>query len=156
MDAKSFRFQYDESSKLLGIPVTVEYVDSEGFIQRKEVEALIDTGASYCCIDKKLAKKWKFTTIGVTKARTAAGVVPSNVHTVNIVMPEGIRFDNEEIIESNAGVDFVIGMNVLKKGDFMLSHYDGSIIFSFRVPPVNDGSTYRTDSRLKVSMGVAI
>ena len=156
MDAKSFRFQYDETVKLLGIPVTVEYVDSEGFIQRKDVTALIDTGATYCCIDKKLAKQWQFTTIGVTKTRTAAGVVPNNIHTVNIVLPENIRFDNEEIMEVDAGVDFVIGMNLLKKGDFMLSHYDGTIIFSFRMPPVNDGSTYGTDSELKVSLGVAI
>lgn len=153
---KSFRYQYDEDSRLLGLPVTIEYVDSEGKIKRREVKALIDTGATQCCIDKKLAKECNFISIGKTKAGTAGGVVSSNIHTVNVVMPEDIRFDNEDVIESDAGIDFVIGLNVLKKGDFMLSHLDGKIIFSFRVPPSNDGATYMSEGVLKVSMGELI
>jgi hypothetical protein len=68
---KSFRYQYGEDSRLLGLPVTIEYVDSEGKIKRREVKALIDTGATQCCIDKKLAKECNFISIGKTKAGTS-------------------------------------------------------------------------------------
>lgn len=152
-DLRTFRFQYEEDVKLLGIPVTIEYVNSEGLIKRREVDALIDTGASQCCIDKKLAGELDFISMRKTNVGTAGGVVPSNVHTVNIVMPGDIRFDNEEIVESDAGISFVIGLNVLIKGDFMLSHLDGKTIFSFRMPPSNDGGTYRSEEPLKVSIG---
>lgn len=155
MEAKAFRFQYDESARLLGIPVTIEYVDSKSFIQRKELTALIDTGSSTCCIDKNLAKSLDFTTLGTVKTGTAAGIIPSNIHTVNIVLPEGIRFDNEELLEVDTGIDFIIGLNLLKKGDFMLSHYDGSLIFSFKIPPVNTGFTYKIGNS-DISLGKSI
>lgn len=152
--AKSFRFVYDTDAKLLGIPVTIEYVDIDGFIQRRELTAAIDTGATQCFINRKIAKEMRFTKVGITKTHTAGGVIQSGIHTVNIILPENIRFDDEEILEmTDMGIDFVIGLNILKKGDFMLSHLNDELIFSFRIPPVNDGNAYRTDTEMKVSLG---
>ena len=83
------------------VPITVEYVNGESFIERKKVIACIDTGATQSGIDGTLAGELNFTTLGVTKQKTANGIMLSGIHTVNVELPNGVRFDDLETEEEN-------------------------------------------------------
>ncbi len=138
----AFTFRYKDDNSFIMIPVIIEYVNTAGFIERRELKACIDTGANQSCIDAELAGRFEFTKIGVIKHQTANGIVPVGIHTVNIILPNDIRFDDVEIAEMNASVDFVIGLDILNKGDFIMTHKDGYKYFSFRSPTKNKGERF--------------
>lgn len=135
-------FRFSEKAKALYIPAVIEYVNKDGFIEKRRVNALIDTGATQSGIDIDLAELLDFTTTGVSKLNTAGGIVSSGIHTVNIQISNDLRFDDAEIMEIKSGVDFVIGMDVLKLCDFIMSHKNGNILFSMRCPTSDKGERF--------------
>ena len=148
-------FKYDRTPRQILIPIILEYVNDSGFIERKKVNACVDTGATNSGIDSGLADKLDFTTIGTTKQKTAGGIVEAGIHTVNVGITENIRFDDVEITEINAGVEFIIGMDILGKGDFLLSHKGKNTFISFRFPTADKGEHFIND-RTRLVVGERI
>lgn len=149
---KTVTYKFSSKAKALYIPVTIEYVNDEGFIERKRVKSLIDTGATQSGIDSKFAESLNFTTIGITKQNTANGIMFSGIHTINIEITEGFRFSDIEILENNTGIELVIGMDILSQCDFILSHKDDYIILSLRNPTANNGERF-VSTETKVTAG---
>lgn len=152
---KTVTFKYDRTPRQILIPVTLEYVNDSGFIERRKVNACIDTGATNSGIDSELADKLDFTTLGITKQKTAGGIVEVGIHTVNVVITNDIRFDDVEITEIDAGIDFIIGMDILGKGDFLLSHKGKYTFISFRFPTADKGEHFIND-RTRLVVGERI
>ena len=49
-------------------------------------------------------------------------------------MVEGIDVCESEI--GNQGIGVLIGMDIIGKGDFAVSNYDGKTVFTFRTPSI--------------------
>ena len=49
---------------------------------------------------------------------------------------------------SEQGIDVLIGMDVISKGDFAISYYNGKTQFSFRIPSQNDVD-YKSGSNIE-------
>lgn len=99
--------------------------------------AMWDTGATGSAISEDLAKK-----LGLTRARKR-NVVGVNtvelrdVFQVDIYLPDNVLIANASVTSYPAKrlpFDVLIGMDIITRGDFAITHEDGSTTFSFRVP----------------------
>ena len=100
-----------------------------------EVSALWDTGATHSVIQPGLARKLNL--IPIDKA-TVCGINSCevvNVYWIDICLPNNVSFENVAISESDfSGGDILIGMDIIQKGDFVISNAQGKTHFSFRIP----------------------
>jgi predicted aspartyl protease len=99
--------------------------------------ALIDTGATGSCISRSLASRAQLKSFEMIKVLGVHGYAFVPVYMVDILLPNGILFSNMEVAEfyGSNNFDFIIGMNILRKGDMALTNAHGEMVFSFRIPP---------------------
>jgi len=105
---------------------------------RKEMKsmALIDTGSTGSCISRSFASNAQLKSFKIIKVLGAHGFAFVPVYLVDVILPNGILFSNMEVAEFYGGnnFDFIIGMNILRKGDMALTNANGEMVFSFRIP----------------------
>lgn len=101
-----------------------------------QVQALWDTGATHCVITKRVVDECGLVSTGMTRVSHAQGqdVVPT--HLISMMLPSGVGFASVVATEGvlTGGVDILIGMDVMNRGDFAVSNLDGETSFSFRMP----------------------
>lgn len=102
----------------------------------RQWKALWDTGASHSCIDKRIAKALGLIPLGNKNISTANGVVTVNTHLVDITLPNELTMRNILVTSANLGedIDLLIGMDIICRGDFSITNYEGKTTFSFRIP----------------------
>lgn len=66
---------------------------------------------------------------------TVAGIGLCEVYLINVFLPNDVGFPNITVTKGQIGsVDVLIGMDLINKGDFALTHEGGNTVFSFRYP----------------------
>lgn len=106
----------------------------------KNVKSLWDTGATNCCITKKLADELGLVAVSKAKVHHADGDTVKNVYLLNLILPNEIMFPYLPVTEceSTAGkFDIIIGMQVITQGDFAITNKDGKTRISFRTPSIS-------------------
>ena len=69
-------------------------------------------------------------------------------YTVNIKLPNDVEFQALPVILGNLpGYDVLIGMDIIRLGDFAITHPAGETKFSFRIPSQADIDFARDDNR---------
>lgn len=102
-----------------------------------QTAAVWDTGATGTVITKKIADALGLKPIGVTIVNHAAGSSPMNEYFVNVSLPNGVIFQGVRVTEGVlAGIDALIGMDIIASGDFAVTHCNdnGGTTMSFCVP----------------------
>ncbi len=103
-------------------------------------KGLWDTGASHSAITSQLAKSIGLTPISKTIAVTANGSVRANVYNVKLTLHNENIYQYTRITEcsklSDENINVLIGMNVINKGDFIISNYNGKTVLTFRIPSI--------------------
>lgn len=100
-----------------------------------KVNGLWDTGASGTVIDKDTAAALGLKPISKTKVFHANGEAIVNVYAINLILPNNIAFQAIKVTEGNLNnFQLLIGMDIISKGDFALTNYNGKTAFSFRIP----------------------
>lgn len=141
------------------IPMTVSISTDETLIYKtkvvsSEVMALWDTGATQSGISKQLANLLNLKPIGMTELMTAGGLVNDvNVYKIDFSLAiktqldygehvfldveNDFRFHNIEVTEiPDSGLfDFLVGMDVICRGDFSITSRNNCSCVSFRLPP---------------------
>lgn len=102
-----------------------------------------DTGATCSVIDKSLAKEWNLDVVKYETFVTANGTTRAKVYYLTLELPNGGFFPNLQVSELKLASGFLIGMDVIKQGDFHISN-DGTTVFTFRTPS-QDIKDYRLD-----------
>lgn len=100
-----------------------------------------DTGATVTCISHELARDIGVEPDSAYRVATSNGTSIENGYRVGIVLPNGIELSDVSVLESDihgAGVDVLIGMDVMTLGDFSISSCDGHTQFTFRIPSRGD------------------
>lgn len=104
-----------------------------------QFKALWDTGATNTCITKSLASQLGLQPTGKVKTKGVHGENEVSTYLVNVYLPNGVAF---QVVRVTEGVihnaDVLIGMDIIRSGDFAVSNYQNRTIFSFRVPSVED------------------
>jgi hypothetical protein len=72
----------------------------------------------------------------MVQTQTAAGAHDVETYLINIGLPNGIGFQALKVSKANlgAGLDVLIGMDIISSGDFSITNHNNSTVFSFRVP----------------------
>ena len=143
---KSFTTSYKTLSNVLSNEVIILKAFSPPkpkFIYLKDYDhkrynAIWDTGAEESVITEKVAQELGLKPVGIVKVHTASGPAMANEYLVNIWLPNNVMVPNLLVIEGKiAGrCEVLIGMDIISKGDFAVTNYNGRTVFTFRLPSV--------------------
>ncbi len=150
MDSKSFTIEYNGILDTLMTTCHVCEAFGDEDLQKglkpplmKEFVALWDTGATASVISENVARLLDLEPTGREIMYHANGSSPVNAHSVNILLPNNVGFSYLKVTECILnGIDILIGMDIISKGDFAITSFCGNTKFSFNMP-----STHNIDFR---------
>lgn len=96
-----------------------------------------DTGATNTCISEEIATRYKLKPISFAQSKTPSGTLIAPIYLIDITLNNEVVFKNWSVMGSKIGaqgIDVLIGMDIISKGDFAISNYDEKTQFSFRLP----------------------
>ena len=96
-----------------------------------------DTGATNTCISEEIANEYNLQPIGKVQSKTPSGTLTSLVYLIDIILNNEVVFRDWKVMGSKIGaqgIDVLIGMDIISKGDFAISNYNGKTQFTFRLP----------------------
>lgn len=116
---------------------TGERIDIEK-IKNKKFNAIWDTGATNTVITKNVIEQCDLKPIGMTEVSTAAGKINADVFLLSIFLPNKICFSSIRATEGDISgdCDVLIGMDLIIKGDFVITNTNGETTFTFRIPSI--------------------
>ncbi|MGD9852455.1 MAG: retropepsin-like aspartic protease [Nitrospirales bacterium] len=107
--------------------------------QLVQFRALWDTGATNTCITNKIALQLGLKPSGKVIVAGVHGKKEVLTYLVNVFLPNGVAFPGVRATEAEInGADVLIGMDIIRTGDFAVSNFNGRTIFSFRFPSVEE------------------
>ena len=116
---------FDPSDKSKAFPTGIKFT------------ALWDTGATNTAISRDVVTQCGLKPINFTTVHTARGIVNDvPVYLINLLIPltgtgfVGVRATEGDLI----GEDVLIGMDLITRGDFVITNIGGKTLFSFRHP----------------------
>jgi predicted aspartyl protease len=100
------------------------------------IKGLWDTGATGSCITKKVVDALGLSSVGIVECSTASGRDNRNSYMVNLLLPNGIMVTGIRAIECALArdIDALIGMDVILKGDFAITNFNGKTMASYCYP----------------------
>jgi len=133
-----FTAQFSRIVEYIITPLYIESALDEG--QKILVNALWDTGANKSVIRPEIVEKLNMKCISLGEMGGISG--KSNlcgVYFVNIHFPNKKIMKDVCIIENYPPTcEVLIGMDVISKGDFAISNYNGKTTFTFRSPSLSE------------------
>lgn len=98
--------------------------------------ALYDTGATHSSISPKVVAALNLPTVGAIKVGVGGGHLETTTHLVAIGLPNKVMFGTQQVaqIELHGGIDVLIGMDIIGRGDLTICTFGGRTTFSFCVP----------------------
>ena len=101
---------------------------------------LWDTGASKSSITQRIVDDLNLIAVGNTNISTANGVVAVNTYFVDFGLPNGVTVKNVLVSCADLGedIDVLIGMDIIRHGDFSITNVNNKTTFSFRTPSVEE------------------
>ncbi|TKZ35662.1 retroviral-like aspartic protease family protein [Brachyspira catarrhinii] len=106
--------------------------------QRKKYKAIWDTGATNTVITPKVLNELSLTIVDTT---TIIGVNSKTedieVALFNLLLPNNVSIKEVRgsVCTIGGDSDILIGMDIIKFGDFAISNGGGQTLFSFAIPP---------------------
>lgn len=97
--------------------------------------AVWDTGATSTLISSKIVTELGLKSYGKSGFSSANGIVETDVYEIHLAIPlAGVVCNVLAMEKDDEDYEVVIGMDVISKGDFVLTNHEGHSTFSFRLP----------------------
>lgn len=129
---KRLRLELDKTVRRIITPICVgKCADGEPM---HRVKAVWDTGSQISCISDRMARKLGLSTVDTGIGITATGKVNINYYEVDVEVSSQIAFPRVKVagfLLENHDADFLIGMDIISKGNFCIMHEDEKMIFEF-------------------------
>lgn len=101
------------------------------------VKGIWDTGATGTVISQEVVAQLGLKPIGMTKVSGVNGQHNSEVFLVSLGLPNRVMFPEVRVVKGQMGsANVLIGMDIITRGDFALTHHLGKTCFSFRIPSI--------------------
>ena len=102
-----------------------------------KARALWDTGAMLSTITPEIAKKLNLVSTNRIKVNGIGNYSIADVVMVSIRLPNLVELTNTRILVLNLvkDVDMLIGMDIIRLGDFSISNGADKTLFTFAMPP---------------------
>lgn len=129
---QAFTNKYNGLANRLITPVTVAYNGKE-----VNINALWDTGATRTNISKEVVQQLDLIPTGKINIQTAGGSIPSSTYLVNVSLPNHVVIQDIEVCDSEIGkqgLGMLVGMDIISRGDFVISAFGDKTTFSYRIP----------------------
>jgi hypothetical protein len=99
-------------------------------------QGIWDTGATNTAISSTVVQKLNLTPITFAPVGTGGGQVNAPVYLLNIVLPNNVIMPSIQVTELPGlkNCDVLIGMDIICRGDFAVTHANGEACCSFRIP----------------------
>jgi hypothetical protein len=137
MDTLALTIRWEQPILRVLTPVTARQAKSSGFeLKQLDVSAMWDTGSMVTCVSKRLVRYLGLTSFESTTLTSLHGDSVTNVCFMDIVLPDGIVIENVSAmeIETQRDFDIIIGMNIIRLGDFSLCNDQGNTVMTFSLP----------------------
>tara|TARA_R110001592_G_scaffold261377_1_gene526282 strand:+ start:748 stop:1302 length:555 start_codon:yes stop_codon:yes gene_type:complete len=140
--SKSFTLSADGTLNVLktscGVCQAFDPLSGKTHPKVEQFIGLWDTGATGTVISKQCAETLGLKPIGKAKVYHANGEATVNVYAINIFLPNQVAFQFIKVTEGVlTGIDLLIGMDIISRGDFAITNLGGKSVFSFRVPSIS-------------------
>ena len=142
MKTKSFTVEAPRILRVLVTPCKVckGFDPSEGEKPELLVDfnAIWDTGATSSVITPNVVESLGLSPISAAMVNSVGGKSISDVHLVGILLPNDVGFSDIQTTVGTIGdgIDLLIGMDIISRGDFAVTNKDGKTHFSFRFPSI--------------------
>ena len=128
----------------------------EGWPKPFRARGLWDTGATASCISPEVATNLKLASVGISNVNHAGGVGTSSKYLVNFFLPNsvgvaGVLVHEFAAVPGDFGV--IIGMDIISRGDFAVTHEDGKGCVSFRMPSCGQIDFVEEANRARMKLG---
>lgn len=102
---------------------------------QSEFLAIWDTGATNTVITETVVNTCGLKPIGMARVNTVNGQTDCPVFLINLFLPSNVGFHHLRVTQGQlTGADMLIGMDVITRGDFVVTNKDSKTVFSFRIP----------------------
>ncbi|MCL2719810.1 MAG: retroviral-like aspartic protease family protein [Treponema sp.] len=132
-------FFIDYKKLTLELPTEIELFNPADMDRYFKTFAIWDTGATISCISPNALIKLGLEPIDSIMIEGINSLERCDQVLVHIGLPNMILVQNIKpavCIFSPPDLEFIIGMDIIKTGDFMLSNSNGKSLFSFATPPL--------------------
>jgi predicted aspartyl protease len=137
MDTLTLSIRWEQPIFRVITPVTGRQTKHSG-LERKQldVSAMWDTGSMGTCVSTKLARYLGLVPLKAIRLASLHGDSLVNECFMDIVLPDGIVVQNVKAMEIETWSDFdiIIGMNIIRLGDFSLCNDQGNTVMTFSLP----------------------
>lgn len=101
------------------------------------VNALWDTGCSGVAISQRVIDALGLVGNGVTDVHNAGETYQSQYYPIAVKLPNNtnVHFLRATLAKTH-GFDILIGMQIISKGDFAVTNYEGQMCMTFRIPSI--------------------
>lgn len=101
-----------------------------------ECRGLWDTGAQASTIRNDLALELNLPKIGKKKMQGAGGPYDADVYLAGLILPNGVIIPSIQLtgFAGSEHFNMLLGMDVILRGDFLISAEGGTAHFSFNIP----------------------
>ena len=102
-----------------------------------DAKCLWDTGATCTAISTDVVTRLNLIAVGRMTIHTPSGSKDTNVYLVDIALPNNVVIQDVQVCDSEIGaqgIDLLIGMNIISRGDFAVTTSNGRTSFTFRMP----------------------
>jgi hypothetical protein len=140
MDTLTLSIRWEQPIFRVITPVTGRQTKHSG-LERKQldVSAMWDTDSMGTCVSTRLARHLGLAPFRTTTLASLHGDSVTNVCFMDIVLPDEIVIENVMAmeIETQRDFDIIIGMNIIRLGDFSLCNDHGNTVMTFSLPSSN-------------------
>ncbi len=130
---------YSSISRVITSPISIQNTSTKKELQ---TSGIWDTGATGSAITKSLAQNLGLIPISQTRVKGVHGIKDGvNVYAVKIVLNnQNVSFilpvTECEQLSDDDSAKFLIGMDVISKGDFAITNFQGQTVMTYRVPSI--------------------
>ena len=116
---------------------SVDILDEPG--ESNRYIGLWDTGATITAISSRIVDNLKLPIMTELQSSGANGIFKTTVHVIDIWLPNYLVFRKVPVARTDlmSDIDVLIGMDIIRRGDFSISNFNGKTVFSYRSPSVS-------------------
>lgn len=128
--------------------------------KRLTVKAVWDTGATHSMITQETAQKLELPVVDTGRVRGVNSSAIADIALLSIGLPNGVLLPDIRVIISTLGgqEDMLIGMDIIRLGDFSIYNANNETLFSFAIPPfpekIDLAEKSETENRKNGWMGI--
>lgn len=105
---------------------------------RHKFAAIWDTGATGSVVTQKVVTDCGLKPIGMVRTHTASGERMAEVFLASVFLPNKVVIPQLRVTEGilAGGKEMLIGMDIIGRGDFAVTHMGGKTVMTFRMPSI--------------------